>query len=51
MRFTLIRAKVWRTFMFAPGVIGDKCGAHAMTVLQAELRAALGQLGCASFRQ
>ncbi len=40
-----------RAFMFALGAIGDKGGAHAMTVLQAELRATLGQLGCASLRQ
>jgi isopentenyl diphosphate isomerase/L-lactate dehydrogenase-like FMN-dependent dehydrogenase len=40
-----------RAFMFALGAIGDKGGAHAMTVLQAELRATLGQLGCASLPQ
>ena len=37
--------------MFALGAIGGNGGAHAMMVLQAELRATLGQLGCASLRQ
>ena len=40
-----------RAFMFALGAIGGNGGAHVMMVLQAELRATLGQLGCASLRQ
>jgi L-lactate dehydrogenase (cytochrome) len=40
-----------RAFMFALGAIGDNGSAHAMAVLQAELRTTLGQLGCASLRQ
>ena len=40
-----------RAFMFALGAIGNDGGIHAMAVLQAELRATLGQLGCASPRQ
>ena len=40
-----------RAFMFALGAIGSNGAAHAMSVLQAELRATLGQLGCPSIRQ
>jgi isopentenyl diphosphate isomerase/L-lactate dehydrogenase-like FMN-dependent dehydrogenase len=40
-----------RAFMFALGAIGNNGGEQAMRVLQAELRATLGQLGCASPRQ
>ncbi len=40
-----------RAFMFALGAIGNNGGEQAMRVLQAELRATLGQLGCASLRQ
>ncbi len=39
-----------RAFMFALGAIGDNGGAHAITILQAELAATLGQLGCPSIR-
>ena len=39
-----------RAFMFALGAIGGNGGAHAITVLQAELAATLGQLGCPSIR-
>jgi isopentenyl diphosphate isomerase/L-lactate dehydrogenase-like FMN-dependent dehydrogenase len=35
-----------RAFMFALGAIGPAGAAHAMSVLQDELRATLGQLGC-----
>jgi L-lactate dehydrogenase (cytochrome) len=37
-----------RAFMFALGAIGPRGPAHAMQVLQAELRSTLGQLGCPS---
>ena len=40
-----------RAFMFALGAIGNNGGEQAMRVLQAELRATLGQLGCTSLRQ
>ena len=40
-----------RAFMFALGAIGANGGAHATTVLQAELAATLGQLGCPSIQQ
>lgn len=40
-----------RAFMFSLGAIGEAGPAHAMTVLQAELRATLGQLGCPSIRR
>jgi len=35
-----------RAFLFALGAIGSGGGVHAMSVLQAELRSTLGQLGC-----
>ena len=37
-----------RAFMFALGAIGSAGPAHAMNLLQAELRSTLGQLGCHS---
>ena len=40
-----------RAFMFALGAIGANGGNHAIAVLQAELGATLGQLGCPSIRQ
>jgi L-lactate dehydrogenase (cytochrome) len=40
-----------RAFMFALGAIGANGGAHAIAVLQAELAATLGQLGCPSIDQ
>jgi L-lactate dehydrogenase (cytochrome) len=40
-----------RAFMFALGAIGGGGGAHAMAVLQDELRSTLGQLGCPSTRR
>jgi len=35
-----------RAFLFALGAIGSDGGVHAMSVLQAELRSTLAQLGC-----
>jgi L-lactate dehydrogenase (cytochrome) len=35
-----------RAFMFALGAIGSGGGAHAISVLQDELRSTMGQLGC-----
>jgi isopentenyl diphosphate isomerase/L-lactate dehydrogenase-like FMN-dependent dehydrogenase len=40
-----------RAFMFSLGAIGEAGPAHAMTVLQGELRATLGQLGCPSTKR
>lgn len=40
-----------RAFMFALGALGARGPAHAMMVLQAELRATMGQLGCRSIHQ
>ena len=40
-----------RAFMFALGAIGAPGAAHAMNVLKLELRATLGQLGCADIKQ
>jgi len=40
-----------RALMFAMGAIGNGGGAHAMSVLQAELRSTLGQLGCGDIRR
>ena len=40
-----------RAFMFALGAIGSGGGVHAMSVLQAELRSTLGQLGCSNIRR
>jgi L-lactate dehydrogenase (cytochrome) len=40
-----------RALMFALGAIGANGGAHAIAVLQAELAATLGQLGCPSIHQ
>jgi len=40
-----------RAFMFALGAIGANGGAHAISILQAELASTLGQLGCPSIHQ
>ncbi len=40
-----------RAFMFALGAIGARGPEHLIAVLQDELRATLGQLGCPSIRQ
>ena len=40
-----------RAFMFALGAIGSGGGVHAMSVLQAELRSTLAQLGCSNIRR
>jgi len=40
-----------RAFMFALGALGALGPAHAITVLQDELRSTMGQLGCPSIRQ
>jgi len=40
-----------RAFMFALGALGARGPLHAMTVLQAELRSTLGQLGCPAVRR
>lgn len=40
-----------RGFMFALGAIGSAGPAHALEVLQAELRSTLGQLGCPSIER
>jgi isopentenyl diphosphate isomerase/L-lactate dehydrogenase-like FMN-dependent dehydrogenase len=40
-----------RAFMFSLGAIGESGPTHAMSVLQDELRATLGQLGCPSIRR
>ncbi|MCP4334443.1 MAG: alpha-hydroxy-acid oxidizing protein [Gammaproteobacteria bacterium] len=44
-------ALLGRAFMFALGAIGSGGGVHAMSVLQAELRSTLGQLGCSEIRR
>lgn len=40
-----------RAFMFALGAIGASGGGHAMSVLQSELRATMGQLGCPEIKR
>jgi L-lactate dehydrogenase (cytochrome) len=40
-----------RAFMFALGALGAPGPAHAMTLLQQELRSTMGQLGCPSIRR
>jgi L-lactate dehydrogenase (cytochrome) len=40
-----------RAFMFALGALGARGPAHAIAVLQGELRSTMGQLGCASIQQ
>ena len=40
-----------RAFMFALGALGARGPMHAMTILQAELRSTMGQLGCPSISQ
>jgi L-lactate dehydrogenase (cytochrome) len=40
-----------RAFMFALGALGARGPMHALTILQAELRSTMGQLGCPTIRQ
>ena len=40
-----------RAFMFALGALGAPGAAHAMTILQQELRATMGQLGCSEIKR
>ncbi|MCP4333144.1 MAG: alpha-hydroxy-acid oxidizing protein [Gammaproteobacteria bacterium] len=40
-----------RAFMFALGALGALGAGHAMNVLQSELRASMGQLGCPQIRR